>query len=54
MSIAAVPRSDVQRPILSGRNVDADRGCGRNGLHGAGSEPHDVAPVRGCDEESKP
>ena len=43
--IAAVLGGDVQRSLLPRRHVNADRSCGGNGLHGAGPESLDVAPV---------
>ena len=50
---AAVSGGHVQRALLSGWHLHADCGGGRDGLHGAGTEPSDVASIRRCNEKSQ-
>ena len=51
---AAVSGGHVQRALLFGRHLHVDCGGGRDGLHGAGTEPSDVASIRRCNEKSQP
>jgi len=50
---ATVPGGDVERALLSGWYLTADRGCCGNGFYGPGAEPPYVAPVRFGDEEGQ-